>query len=101
MNIFSKALAEASSGEQAKFFNDFSRYLKVLCGDRVQSQFCWIADELDSNSRELITDLAEFIKLNDESRPKHERSLSDIRNEHRMLEKQVAELKEKLEEEES
>lgn len=96
MNMFAKALAEADSDEQAKFLNDFSRHLKLCCNDRVQNQFCWIADALDSNSRELIIDLAEFIKLNDESRPKHERSLSEMRNEQRELEKQIAELEREI-----
>lgn len=101
MNIFAKALADAGSDEQSKFFNDFSQSLRVACGDRVQSQFCWIVDGLDSNSRQLITDLADFITLTEESRPKYEKSLSDMRREKDEIEKQIAELKEKLAETDS
>lgn len=96
MNIFSTALAQANSEEQGKFFNDFSRVLIASCGSRAESQLCYIADALDSNSRKLVTDLAEFIRMNEESRPKYEKSLSEMRREKYEIEKQIAELREKL-----
>jgi len=94
MNIFAKALAEASSKEQAEFFNDFSRALALACGSRDESQICYITEDLDSNSRKVVCSLSDFIKLNEETRPKLERSLCELRREQYEIEKKIAELKE-------
>ena len=94
MNIFAKALAEADSREQANFFNEFSRALILACGDGDHRQVCYFSEELDSNARKLIKDLAEFISLHEESRPKIERTLSELRQQQYELERQIADLKE-------
>lgn len=92
MNIFAEALAEGDSKEQSDFFNQFCRALIVGCGDRLHMQVYHISETLDSNSRKIITDFAEMVKHLEESRPKTERELSQLRSEKYALEKEIAEL---------
>ena len=69
---FAKNLAQSDNFKQADFINKFSYELRVICKDSDFSgmQPCDIASELDSNAKEFVLSLAEFIKLREDYKPK-------------------------------
>jgi hypothetical protein len=68
---FAKALAHADDDKQSDFINKFAYELKVGCKDPSLSgmQPCYISDRLDSNGRDFIKSLSEFLKLREDNTP--------------------------------
>jgi hypothetical protein len=63
---FAEKLASLSSKSQATVINKLASEIKARCDGKEDAQICWIADDIDSNGREFVNALAEFIKLRDE-----------------------------------
>ncbi len=66
-----RALACSGDDSQAELINSFARELMIVCKDTDLSgmQACYMARGLDKNGRKLINTLAEFINLEDETKP--------------------------------
>jgi hypothetical protein len=62
-----RALACSSDHAQAAMLNSMGLELKMLCRHKVETQHCYMADKLDQNGKELVTSLAEFVKLREEN----------------------------------
>lgn len=67
MKILQRAFAEANSTEQAEMFNEFGRLLYMMCSHKgkmgMDTQLCYVADDLDAHGERMIVALAEFVKL--------------------------------------
>lgn len=99
--IFARALAASGDDSQAEFINDFARELKIRCQQRVADQLCCISHLLDTNAREVIKELAGFIEIVDETRPKHEKTIQDLWKKERELKESIEKLRLEREELES
>ena len=66
-----RLIAHASDQEQCEIVNSLAYELKVCCkdGGLEGMQICYMAAGLDSNGKELIKSLAEFIKIREEQKP--------------------------------
>ena len=67
-----RAFGEADDREQAAFLNQLGYSLLEACKfdhNTVEGQLCYVSGKLDKHGKELITQLAEFIKLNEENGP--------------------------------
>ena len=66
------AFGEADDKEQAQFLNQLGYSLLEACKfdhNKVEGQLCYVSSKLDKHGIELITQLAEFIKLRNEEKP--------------------------------
>lgn len=65
---FAITLANSDDKDQAEFFNEFGKELKVTCRDlKLEGQQpCAISSLLDKNGLDLIKSLAEFINLREQ-----------------------------------
>jgi hypothetical protein len=65
-----RALACASDDEQSEVLNSLGMELKIICGRKVETQHCYFASKLDAHGRELVTSLADFVKIREEQETK-------------------------------
>lgn len=91
-DLFPRALAEAPSDVQAAFFNEFGAHLKTCCRGRHETQLCYLADELNADGRELVSNLHEFAELAANNRASLEISLSELRRQKSDLESEIQRL---------
>ena len=66
--FFAQTMANSSDEEQAAFFNEFGRLLPLVCrtGLGAENQLCMLTRCLDSSGRQLLLDLAEFVKIDND-----------------------------------
>ncbi len=76
---FGRALAHASSMEQAAVINFMAHELRVSIGkdSDLEMQLCHISGSLDSNGTQLIETLADFLRVRREHTPGQERKAVD------------------------
>lgn len=101
MDIFYQALATTDAKKQAEFFNGFYRCLRLACRDenRTEMQICYLSDHLDEHGRAFAAQLAAFAKLSLETRTKTEEEISELWRQRSDLERELAELRERREQE--
>ena len=82
--IAGKAFAHASDWEQGSIINSMARELFVACkgGNNYEMQCCHISDKLDDNGVKLINELAEFIKLREDTAPKTKEAVNSAQQPH-------------------
>lgn len=56
-------LAHADNNQQAEVLNALGRELPIACRSETSSQLCWFAAELDKHGENLVTELADYVKL--------------------------------------
>ena len=70
MKILQKAFAEACSAEQAEMINELGRLVYMRCNapgcGGMDSQLCYVADDLDEHGQRFVKCLADFIKLKED-----------------------------------
>ena len=72
LEMLQRAFGEADDTEQAKFLNQLGYSLLQACKfdhNKMEGQLCYVSAKLDKHGRELVTQLAEFIRLRDENPP--------------------------------
>jgi hypothetical protein len=72
LDLVQRAFGEADDREQALFLNQLSYSLLEACKfdhNKMEGQLCYVSSKLDKHGIELVTQLAEFIKLREENKP--------------------------------
>lgn len=70
LDAVNRAFGQADDSEQAKFLNQLGYSLLEACKfdhSMVEQQLCYVSSKLDKHGIELITQLAEFIRLRTEN----------------------------------
>jgi acyl-ACP thioesterase len=64
-----KTWVVSNDHEQAKLFNELGRAMRAV-NYNTETQFCYMADDLDENGKWLIEEIAGFVKLEREAQEK-------------------------------
>lgn len=65
VDLVQRSFGEADDSEQAKFLNQLGYSLLEACRFdhlRMEGQLCYVSSKLDAHGKELIEQLAEFLK---------------------------------------
>ena len=72
LDTVQRAFGEADDKEQALFLNQLGYSLLEACKfdhNKMESQLCYVSSKLDKHGKELVQQLAEFLKLREENEP--------------------------------